>query len=111
MHRRIGDLLARAAAGIGCAALFQALQRFFISRCPLTLVKDGFVAVQAERFQRAQDVICSAEHAARYVEILHAHQPCTAVMFCVKVAADRCDEGTEMEWAGGARGETPPIFS
>jgi hypothetical protein len=48
--------------------------------------------MQAERLQRAQDVVRRTRYAAWHIEVFHAYQPGTAMVFCVEIAADSSDE-------------------
>jgi hypothetical protein len=109
MQRGIGDLFARAAAGIDCAEALQFMQRLFIGRRAPALVDYFLVPMQSAGFQRAQDVVRGAGQAARRIEIFHAQQPAAAVMLGVEVAAQRGDQRAEMQRAGGGGGEAAAI--
>jgi hypothetical protein len=92
VQRRIRNLLARAATRIQRTNGLQLVQRLFICRRTLTLVNDRLIAMQPERFQRAQNVHRRTRHATRRIEVFHANQPDAAVMFRVEITADSGDE-------------------
>ena len=101
MQRRIGDLLARTAARIHRTDILQLLQRCCISGGTLALVHDSFIPMQTEGLQCVQYIDCRTRHATRYIKVFHAHQPCSMVMFRVKIACHRRHQRTEMQRAGG----------
>jgi hypothetical protein len=92
VQRRIRNFFARAATRIHRTAGLQFKQRFVISRRALALVKDRSIAMQPEHLQRAQYVVRSTRYAARCIEVFHAHQPGSAMMFCGQITADSGDE-------------------
>ena len=101
VQRGVGDLAARAAAGIGRAGGLQFMQGFPIGGAAPALVDDFPVPVQAERFEGAQDVVRRTRYTARRVEVFHAHQPGAVMFSCVEIAANCGSEGAEVQGAGG----------
>jgi hypothetical protein len=72
------------------------MQRCFISRRALALIKHGLITMQSKRCQRAQNVVCRTRHAARRIEVFHAHQPRAVMMFCVEITTHGSDERAEV---------------
>ena len=103
-ERGIGDLAARAAAPIGMRA--QLLQRLAVERLAAALVEHFAVPAEAQRGQRAQDVVGRARLHARPVEILHAQEPAPAGGARVEPARQRRHQRAEVQRPGG-RGREP----
>ena len=76
---RLGmPLFAAAIAGVGEAALLQAVQGGAVEMVAAALVGHFAVPFKAECFEGAQDMGGSTGHFARRVEIFHPHQPAPA---------------------------------
>jgi len=65
--------------------------------------------VKTESLERAQHFVAAAWSYAGGVEIFHAQQPAAAGFACVDKAADRCDEGAQMQRASGGGRKAPYI--
>src|SRR5579871_5523284 len=79
----------------------QRIYRFDIEWDPTALEFNFTIPVKAEGFQGPQHFVAAARDYAGGVEVLHAHQPAPAGMSCIEVATDRCNQGTQMQTAGG----------
>jgi hypothetical protein len=95
------DLLARAAAGVGRAAIGQRLQRRGICRATARLPQRRLVGVQAALCQLLQDDAVGARDAAWGVDILDAHQPAPARRVGVEPAGECRHQGAGVQRASG----------
>ena len=57
--------------------------------------------MQAEGLQRAQDLGRAAGDLALAIQILQTHQPAAPVRTGIQKAPERCDQGAQMQRAGG----------
>ena len=102
-----GDLPAGAGAGKRVSPGAQALERGGVTVPAGALADHRSVPVEPQTIELAQDRPVGAGHAARGVEIVHAHQPSASPGARLEEAGQRGDHGTEVQGAGGGGGETP----
>ena len=98
--QRTGNVLPRAAAGIGHAAFHKLIERLLVQRAALRLADWRLVGHQSAGGQLLDDHLVSAWNAARRVHVLDAHQPLATVDAGIKPAGQRGDEGARMQRAG-----------
>jgi hypothetical protein len=73
------------------------VQRGVVFVCARALVHDRTLPIHPARFERLQDVVRSAAHDSRRVEVLDAHEPRAAVRARFEIAPDRGDERAEVQ--------------
>ncbi|EKZ96875.1 hypothetical protein D769_23174 [Cupriavidus sp. HMR-1] len=109
VHERISDFLACAAARVEIAGGVELAQRLRVQALATALPDGRFVRVQAQRVERAQDVIVGAPDAARVVDVLDPHEPVAAMGARVQPARQRGNQGAQMEWARGGGRKAAPV--
>ena len=87
-------------AGIDRAEGLQACEGRIIEIEALALPGDRFVGFKAKCRKRRQDVLARAGHAARAVDVFHAHDPAALAGTGVQPAAERRHQRTEMQVSG-----------
>ena len=84
-------------------------ERGFVQRRATALPDDVPVRFQAERPQRIELPTSGAFDFARRIKILHADQPMAAGVSREQPAAERGEQGTEVEIAGRRRREAAAV--
>jgi hypothetical protein len=67
--------------------------------------------MKTKGLESSQDLIGGTADHTRAIEILHAHEPAAPVAARIGIAADRSDQGSEVEFAGGRGREAPYIMA
>ena len=104
-----GQVAAAATADEGAALVDQTVEGVLVKRVTLALPDHGFVAVQAERGQRAQLPFSRARNFARRVEVFDTHQPVAAVVTRQQPTAERGQQRAGMQIAGRRGRETAAV--
>jgi len=106
---RIGDLATAARARVKGFAATQFMQCAVIRLDARALIDDRAVPLHPACFERAQDIVASAAHHTRPVQILHANEPCAVAAARVEIARDRGDEGTKVQRTARRRREAAAV--